>query len=170
MPQDTIENMCFKLQLNGNYLHQVTAFLHAHGDEATRKILLGIKQVVDHKTSNGLRPPSVAKLWKEASERYVDGADGRARAVVQQQEQMDAEKAYQKTKDGGYRPTKEVIRAQLEALSEKEELALRWRPDTDLPTSERLEQEQLWGIIGLKCVHDMTGIEEPVAEVFDINF
>jgi len=153
---ETIQQLCYQLRIQGRYEHEVTDFAKVQGEEATLGILHNIRKQKAGRVNDGMPAKGSVTLFKEQTERYIANKAMSAKEDAKQAERQASHDAYYETVNSGYQPTKEAIRAQVGVLQANDKLSgIHWRPDCDLPMSERLDQERIWAQAGIGLVHGM---------------
>lgn len=150
----TIERLCSRVPLYGKYKEEVLDFKRIWGEEATLDILQNILKVVDHNRESR-RQISVVGLWKAAADKHVDGVAGRTKAKEREEEQEAEMKAYFKSKDAGFDPTRANIKKLLDDMLDEGDVS---QADYNIAID-----------FGLDYLFDALSIKEP-KEKYEINF
>lgn len=142
-----IDDLAFKMGIQGRYLDLVNNFAEAQGDEGCLEVLERVKQTRDHQKRQGLRVDSAVSLWTRYSEQYVKKVEGTKYQQNQAAERERLNEAYYKSIAEDYQPTVKTIRAALDELLALGEITKK--------------EHEVACRSGLDCVHDMTGVPEP---------
>lgn len=146
---ESIQQLCFNVQLRGNAEHQVTDFAKAQGDEPTSEILYKIAKQRGHEQKNGMRLSSSLTLWNELSKQYVKSVGARQRTQAAKDEEARHRHEYEATLERGYEPTNGVLKKQLTAMYGAGEI-----------TPEQFE----WGMSGAELVRDLAAVANVITE------
>lgn len=129
----------------------IQRFCDIYGELETERILRRIRGLQEQRRDEGLAPIKPLSQFRQFARTYASQKKAEEVRATREAEWREIKQNAKRAKDGGYVPTREKIKEQLDTLIDQGKIST---------------QQYEWGIKGLALVHGMMGIKSEEPEQF----